>query len=54
MKELEVTAAGGGGEKPNSGLCLDATELCDAHVYPTYLISLLYMKKDAHGTTIHA
>ena len=31
-----------------------ATELCDAHVYPTYLISLLYMKKDAHGTTIHA
>ena len=30
MKELEATAAGGGGEKPNSGLCLDATELCDA------------------------
>lgn len=30
MKELEVTAAGGGGEKPNSGLCLDTTELCDA------------------------
>ena len=30
MKELEVTAAGGGGEKPNCGLCLDATKLCDA------------------------
>lgn len=30
MKELEVTAAGGGGEKHNSGLCLDATELHDA------------------------